>query len=97
MLISVLISKPEAKQDFEELWAFYKSFVNDDHGMMQWQILKNSNGTLSRKDPNSATDGDMDVAYALFKAGWLSCGIDPNCTEQCTMNGLLTTHMCICI
>ncbi len=73
MLISVLKNQnDDSKNDFDGLWAFYKSFVNENHGMMKWQILKNSNGALSPRDPNSATDGDMDVAYALFKAGELT-------------------------
>ncbi len=69
MLISVLGNE---QADFDGLWAFYKSFINHQNGLMPWQILKNgSSGALSARDPNSATDGDMDVAYALFKAGQL--------------------------
>ena len=75
MLISVLMNQTGSRDEFDGLWAFYKSFVNGDHGMMKWQILKDSNGALSSIDPNSATDGDMDVAYALFKAGKLTCGM----------------------
>ena len=72
MLISVL-RKEEA--DFKGLLLFYKDFINSQYGLMQWQVLS-VNGTLVPRDGNSATDGDMDVAYALLKAGaslvWLN-------------------------
>ena len=62
MLISVLRGE---QPEFDGLLRFYQSFINPDHGMMMWQILDK----LTPSDRNSATDGDMDVAYALFKAG----------------------------
>ncbi|EIE21763.1 Six-hairpin glycosidase [Coccomyxa subellipsoidea C-169] len=63
MLISVLRGE---KPEFDGLLKFYQSFINPEHGMMKWQILDNF--TAPDGNRNSATDGDMDVAYALFKA-----------------------------
>lgn len=65
MLISVLRKE---KADFDGLLAFYKSFINPKFGLMKWQV-RSENGSLVASDDNSATDGDMDAAYALFKAG----------------------------
>ena len=65
MLISVLRKE---KGDFDGLLAFYKEFINPTYGLMKWQV-RSDNGKLWTSDDNSATDGDMDAAYALFKAG----------------------------
>ena len=65
MLISVL-RKEEA--DFKGLLLFYKDFINPIYGLMRWQV-RSENGKLVPRDGISATDGDMDVAYALLKAG----------------------------
>ena len=66
MLISVLMGEQE---DFSGLLCFYRNFVNLQFGLMKWQVLDNGNGHLEPSSIHSATDGDMDVAYALFKAG----------------------------
>ena len=65
MLISVLRKE---KDDFDGLLAFYKEFINPTFGLMKWQV-RSANGNLWTSDENSATDGDLDAAYALFKAG----------------------------
>ncbi|CAL5226006.1 g8809 [Coccomyxa viridis] len=65
MLISVLMGEQE---DFSGLLDFYRNFVNPQFGLMKWQVLDNGNGHLEPSSIHSATDGDMDVAYALFKA-----------------------------
>ncbi len=64
----MLISLYQNQQaDFDGLLQFYNKFTNQDHGMMRWQIWDNYEFT--KDNSNSATDGDMDAAYALFKAG----------------------------
>jgi endoglucanase len=54
------------KDKFDGLYAFYKKFCNSTaKGMMAWQTT-----CSSAKDQGSATDGDIDVAFALLVAGW---------------------------
>ena len=70
MLISVMADN---LSDFEGLLRFYNHFSNGTSGLMGWQQLLSADGTVcSNPEPsgsNSAMDGDMDAAYALFQAG----------------------------
>ncbi len=48
---------------FDKLWAYYQHFVNGA-GLMHWKI----NGFSGPAEMNGATDGDLDVAFALCLA-----------------------------
>ncbi|KAI9361016.1 Six-hairpin glycosidase-like protein [Pilaira anomala] len=70
MLIAVL---KKNQSDFEGLFRYFQSWKNSK-GLMQWQQKKSSNGTFVPGDEggkNSATDGDIDIATALFLAAKL--------------------------
>ena len=66
MLIAVLHGN---QTDFDGLLSFFLSFRNG-HGLMKWQVRQNGSGTLYvDEDANDcATDGDIDIATALFLA-----------------------------
>ena len=66
MLIAVLHGN---QSDFDGLLSFFLSFRNG-HGLMKWQVRQNGSGTLYvDEDANDcATDGDIDIATALFLA-----------------------------
>ncbi len=48
---------------FDKLWKYYNSFL-DGNGLMHWKI----NGFSGVEGGNSATDAEMDVAFALMEA-----------------------------
>ena len=63
----------DARADFEGLLAFYNAFPNE-HGLMCWNIARLGRDMEVHLDPakgarGSATDGDLDAAYALLLAG----------------------------
>ncbi len=66
----------KAKVYFDGLYRFYKAHPSTkDSALMGWQQIKTSNGDIINTPPNanedgnfSATDGDMDIAYALMLA-----------------------------
>lgn len=61
-----------AKTYFDGMYNFYKRFPSkEDNNFMSWEILQGETG-----GSNSATDGDMDIAYALLLAHdqWGSTG-----------------------
>lgn len=67
MLIAVLHGN---QADFDGLLAFFRAFRNE-HGLMKWQVrMNNSTGQLYVDEDanNCATDGDIDIATALFLA-----------------------------
>ncbi|PKI82403.1 hypothetical protein MVES_003659 [Malassezia vespertilionis] len=66
MLIAVLHN---TQQDFDGLLAFFLAYRNE-HGLMKWQIRSNKHGQLYVKEDaeDCATDGDIDIATALFLA-----------------------------
>ena len=67
MLVSVLMDK---EADFKSMLAFYEHFVDRDTGLMSWSISETGfYQTIEIADKNSATDGDLDAAYALLLAG----------------------------
>ena len=73
MLSTVLMAghDPSAQTIFNGMIAFYKSFQSTiTNGLMAWEVLWDGSGTLyrDRSDGDSATDGDMDIAYALLLA-----------------------------
>ena len=66
MLVSVLMGK---ENDFKSILAFYEHFTNNK-GLMKWSISET--GFFQKAlagDESSATDGDLDAAYALLLAG----------------------------
>lgn len=69
MLISVFASdenETRAKEDFAALYKFQKSFrSNIDSRLMAWRIDDKDTAPV---DTTCATDGDMDIAYALATA-----------------------------
>lgn len=68
----------DAQKYFDGMLAFYKDHLNSQQGtnLMGWQVygnsskeIKTSDMSQDQKDQNSnATDGDLDVAYALLLA-----------------------------
>lgn len=81
LLASVLADR---RSDFGQFLLYYNTHENDQ-GLSCWQqVLRNSkiftNPDTSGNGAGSATDGDLDAAYALLLAGqkWH----DPLCTER---------------
>lgn len=82
MLTTVLMAgyDPDAKTYFDGLYRFYKAHPSViDPALMAWQQVKDSKGNIIDNPDggnDSATDGDMDIAYALLLADkqWGSSG-----------------------
>jgi endo-1,4-beta-D-glucanase Y len=55
------------KTTFDGLWAYYVAW-KDANGLMHWII--NDGGGCAIKQANSATDADVDAAWALYVAHW---------------------------
>ena len=71
MLISVQMAgteySREAKKDFDKLYRLYRNYPSLHHpDLMSWAVPVGGDGTLPALP--SASDGDMDVAYALLLA-----------------------------
>ena len=66
MLIAVLHGN---QVDFDGLLTFFLNFRNE-HGLMMWQVRMNQSGALYVEEDarDCATDGDIDIATALFQA-----------------------------
>jgi oligosaccharide reducing-end xylanase len=68
---------------FNKLWKFARINMKQDgypqQGYFAWQIKLNPNGTLGAKDSNTASDGDIWMAMALFNASgrWGNAGAWP--------------------
>jgi len=65
---------PEARRIFDGMYLFFKDHPsNIDSRLMAWKVLRSGR---SVDDGDSATDGDMDIAYALIQAHerWGSTG-----------------------
>jgi endoglucanase len=68
MLITVLMAgqDPAAQTLFDGLYAWFRDHPSVNHpDLMAWQQLE---GCASSSDADSATDGDLDIAYALLLA-----------------------------
>jgi endo-1,4-beta-D-glucanase Y len=63
LLITVLENDRES---FNKLYKFYTKYLNSN-GLMSWRV--NQQFQVSSGDSGSATDGDLDAAYALLIAG----------------------------
>lgn len=56
------------KKDFNELYQYYKNFqISKDNPLMSWQQTYEANKPI-KKEATNATDGDLDIAYALIEA-----------------------------
>lgn len=56
------------ESDFKALVSYYEAFkIADDNYLMEWKQTTKEKKWQS-EDHNSATDGDLDIAYALFRA-----------------------------
>lgn len=66
MLIAVLHGN---QRDLDGLLAFFLAFRNE-HGLMKWQVCQDKNFALyvNEDGEDCATDGDIDIATALFLA-----------------------------
>ncbi len=70
MIVTVLMAghDSDAQDIFDGLYRVYRNWPSSTHNdLMSWAVPKNGAFTPSRRLP-SATDGDMDAAYALLLA-----------------------------
>lgn len=60
----------DAQTYFDGLYRFYKAHPSSiDPALMAWQQAKDSSGNIvDTSGSDAATDGDMDIAYALLLA-----------------------------
>lgn len=77
MLITVMMAgyDPDAKTNFDGMLMYFKHHPSSiNHHLMAWNQVKDS--SLTEKNSDDATDGDMDIAYALLLADkqWGSTG-----------------------
>lgn len=84
MLAAVLMAgaEPHAKSDFDALYRFYKAHPSAyTPGLMAWQQVRRGGKVIDNPDGgrDSATDGDLDIGYALLLADrqWGSAGPIP--------------------
>ncbi|HNY32936.1 MAG TPA: glycosyl hydrolase family 8, partial [Fibrobacteria bacterium] len=57
-------AKNNTQGKFDKLWKYYQSFLDGGDGLMHWKI----NGCNGAAQEGSATDGDLDAAFALLMA-----------------------------
>ena len=79
MILTALMAgkDAQAQQCFDGLYRFYKAHPSMyTSGLMAWQQADNGKALVNINGPDSATDGDMDIAYALLLADkqWGSAG-----------------------
>lgn len=71
MLIAVSMAEydAEAKEIFDGMYRFYKAHRSEiGPNLMAWQQSDNGKALVNSSGADSATDGDMDIAYALLMA-----------------------------
>lgn len=71
MMMTAIMAGSEDKRYFDGLYRFYKAHKSDnDPSLMAWQQVKDKTGKIINTpgDADSATDGDMDIAYSLLLA-----------------------------
>jgi len=59
----ILAAHSDDQQTFDSLWKYVQNYTNKN-GVMNWLIEQDGRVV----DPNGATDGDLDIAYALVIA-----------------------------
>lgn len=70
MLITILAAQKGyiKEAQFMRLFHYYRSFrISEENTLMKWKQEKTDKGWKS-VDDNNATDGDLDIAYALIQA-----------------------------
>ncbi|CAH0232683.1 Endoglucanase [Peribacillus sp. Bi96] len=71
MMITAIMAGSKDKQYFDGLYRFYKAHGSiNDPSLMAWQQVKDKSGKIINTpgDADSATDGDMDIAFSLLLA-----------------------------
>lgn len=71
------LADPDAKTIFDGMFQFFLDHTSSaTNNLMSWEVLTNNKGGESSKKTGNATDGDMDIAYALLLAHyqWGSTG-----------------------
>ena len=59
----------DAKEIFDGMYAYYKAHLSEiAPNLMAWQQQDNGSAIVNSSGADSATDGDMDIAYALLMA-----------------------------
>lgn len=59
----------QAKEIFDGMYAYYKAHLSEiAPNLMAWQQVDNGTAIVNSSGADSATDGDMDIAYALLMA-----------------------------
>lgn len=74
LLITVKAARKglSSEKDFIPLYHYYKDHrVSEDNSLMAWKQVTGEYGGLNNVNHNSATDGDLDIAYALVLASQL--------------------------
>jgi len=96
MLIAVIMDghDPDAHAIFDGLYAYYRAHPsNNDAALMAWAQDQGCNDVLGA---DSATDGDLDIAYALLLADrqWGSTGaIDYHAAALAIIDGILASDV----
>ena len=71
MLITASMAEyaSRAKEIFDGMYQYYKVHLNEiGPNLMAWQQNDNGSAIENASGADSATDGDMDIAYALLMA-----------------------------
>ena len=71
MLITASMAEYDenAKEIFDGMYAYYKAHPSEiGTNLMAWQQIDNGSAIVNSSGADSATDGDMDIAYALLMA-----------------------------
>ena len=71
MLITACMAghDPEAKEIFDGLYLYYRAHLSEvGPNLMAWQQEDNGSAIVNASGADSASDGDMDIAYALLLA-----------------------------
>jgi endo-1,4-beta-D-glucanase Y len=71
MVITAMMAgyDPDAQMIFDGMYAFFKKFPTATHqNLMAWTVNVGAGCVIPQNQNDSATDGDLDVAYALLLA-----------------------------
>lgn len=92
MLITMEAAKRgwASEKDFNDLYRFYNNFrISGDNPLMSWR-QKFEGGKQIEKEATNATDGDLDIAYALIEASerWPDSQTDYKSAAQKLLSGI---------
>lgn len=96
MLIAASMAEydSEAKEIFDGMYRYYRAHLSEiGPNLMAWQQMDNGEGIINSSGADSATDGDLDIAYALLMADsiWGSDGeINYKQTAVDVINDIMT-------